>query len=131
MPYSNLKDIALLLLRLVFGGLMLINHGWGKMMQLFTGDTLQFPDPLGIGNTISLALASFSEVLCAFLLIIGLFTRLASLPLIITMIVAVFVIHIDDPFSHWEMGLLYLTSYIAIGLSGPGWYSIDERFRKL
>jgi putative oxidoreductase len=130
MPDSTFKDIGLLILRLVFGGLMLFNHGWGKMMKLFTGDPNQFADPIGLGAPISLALASFAEVICAFLLVIGLLTRWAALPLIITMIVAVFVVHIGDGLRDMEMGLLYLAAYCTIGLAGPGWYSIDERFRK-
>lgn len=130
MPDFRYTDISLLLLRLVFGGFMLINHGWGKMIKLFTGDPTKFADPIGLGAPISLGLTTFAEVLCAFLLVIGLFTRWAAIPLIITMFVAVFVVHIDDPLSKMEMGLMYLTAYMVLAISGPGWYSLDARIRK-
>ena len=129
MPHNKNIDIALLLLRITFGGLMLINHGWGKMLKLFGDDPIKFADPFGIGAPASLGLTVFAEVLCAVLLVIGLFTRWAAIPLIITMLVAIFIIHIDDPFAKMEKAILFLTAYLAIGFAGSGWYSIDAQIR--
>ena len=129
MPHSKNIDIALLMLRVVFGGLMLVNHGWGKMMKLFTGEPTKFADPFGLGAPFTLGLTTFAEVLCAAFVVIGLFTRWAVIPLIFTMLVAIFVIHSDDPFKKIEMAIMYLAAYSAIGLTGPGWYSVDEQFR--
>ena len=123
-------SIALLLLRLTFGGLMLFSHGWGKMMKFFGEDPIRFANPLGIGEVPTLALAVFAEVICAILIIIGFKTRMATIPLIITMLVAVFVIHISDPFSKMEKGILYLVPYIAILLAGPGKFSVDAAIGK-
>ena len=130
MAIKNSVDIALLLLRLAFGGLMLYGHGWGKMLRLFGGEEIRFADPFGLGPVASLALAVFAEVLCAFLIMIGLFTRWAVIPLIITMLVAFLVVHIDDPFNKMEKSLLYLIPYVAIWFAGPGKYSIDQMFLK-
>ncbi len=119
-------DIAALLLRAVFGGLMVINHGYGKVVKLLSGEPIQFPNVMGMGPVGSLALASFAEFICAILLFVGLRTRLATLPLIITMAVAAFYIHWPDPLKKKELALLYLTAYVAIYLIGPGWYSLDR-----
>lgn len=119
------KDIALLVLRITFGGLMLANHGWGKMMKLFTGDPTKFPDPIGLGAPVSLGLTVFAEALCAALLVVGLFTRWASIPLVITMLVAALIVHGGDPFADKEMALIYLAAYVAIGLMGAGSFSLD------
>ncbi len=123
------RDLALLFLRLVFGLEMLVQHGWRKAEKLFTGDPSSFPDPLGVGSEISLGLTVLAEVVCAFLVAIGLFTRWASLLLIITMAVAVFVVHYGDPWSDREMGMLYLAAFMAIGVIGPGRYSLDDQWR--
>jgi len=126
MIHSKSIDIALLALRVTFGGLMLINHGWGKLLRLFD-DPTKFGDPIGLGAPVSLGLTTFAEFLCSALIVIGLFTRLAVVPLVVTMLVAIFVVHIDDPFSKIEKALMYLVAFGAIGLAGPGWYSVDAQ----
>ncbi len=124
---SNLS-IALLILRVGAGALMLA-HGIPKLQMLFSGD-IQFPGVMGLSPTISLALAVFSEVICSALILIGFKTRLASIPLIITMLIAVFMIHAADPFARQELGLLYLLLYIPLFLLGSGKYSLDAVMQK-
>lgn len=123
---GRLSDVSLLLLRLAFGGLMLLNHGIGKWQSLMAGGEIKFPSVLGLGNEFSLGLAVFAEVVCAFLVVIGLFTRLAVVPLIVTMLVAIFVIHIDDPLKKMEMAILYLIPYLVLFWNGSGKYSVDN-----
>ena len=118
------KGIALLILRIVFGGLMLYGHGWGKLTG-FAEKAPVFRDPIGIGSTPSMILAMWAEVFCALLLVVGLATRLAAIPLMITMLVAAFLVHLHDPFPKFELPLLYLAGYAALLLMGPGRYSLD------
>jgi len=120
-----LTGFGVLLLRLLFGFGMAFGHGWGKLMS-FSDKMDSFPDPLGIGSAASLAGAVFAEVVCGILVGLGLFTRLALVPLIFTMAIAVFVVHGNDPFSGKEMALLYLVPYVVLFLTGPGKYSIDH-----
>ncbi|HRW76244.1 MAG: DoxX family protein [Lewinellaceae bacterium] len=128
-PGNRTTDWMLLGLRLAFGCQMLAFHGWGKATKLLTGDPTAFADPFGWGPVPSLVLTVFAEGLCALLLILGLFTRWAAVPLIITMLVAVFIIHQGDPWGDRELGLLYLAGYLAIAVFGPGRYSLDEQWR--
>jgi putative oxidoreductase len=124
-----LSDLGLLTLRLSFGLMMLFGHGLvkaGKFSVLAT----QFPDPLGIGHLPSLFLAVFAEVGCSILLILGLGTRFAALNLVITMLVAVVLVHGGDPFDKKEMALLYLFPYITLLLSGAGRFSVDRLIGK-
>lgn len=121
-------DLSLLLVRLAAGGFM-FTHGFGKLQKLINGN-FEFGDPIGLGPEISLGLTVFAEILCAFLVLVGLFTRLAVIPLIITMLVAVFIVHADHDFGKKELGLFYLINYLVIFLSGAGKYSLDKLILK-
>lgn len=123
--YSKNIDLSLLTLRIA-GGALMLTHGIGKMESLFGSDPIQFPDPIGLGATTSLALAVFAEVLCALFLIIGFATRFSAFNLLITMLVAVFAIHIADPFAKQELPLLYASIYLVVLITGAGKYSIDS-----
>ena len=128
-PWStNANDIASLLLRLSLG-LLMLSHGIPKMMKLLNGN-MEFGDPLGIGSPASLFLAVFAEVICSILIIIGFSTRLALIPLITTMVVAAFIVHINDPLGTKELALIYLFGYFVLFLLGSGKYSVDSRLKK-
>jgi len=124
-PDANTRDLGLLLLRIVVGLLMLTQHGWGKLFSYGErADT--WADPIGLGGPTSLALAIFAEVVCAALIVIGLGTRFAAIPLAITMVVAAGIVHWDDPFSKKEFALLFLVPFLTLALTGAGRYSIDD-----
>ncbi len=123
MNHNTSLSLGLLVLRLGFGGLML-THGIPKLMNYSTLAS-QFPDPIGMGSQISLLLAIGAEVGCSLLLILGLFTRLATLPLIITMLVAALIVHGADPFAKKEAALTFLISYVTLLMTGPGRYALD------
>ena len=118
-----------LLLRIVFGGFMLAAHGVGKIDKLFQSN-MHFADPLGIGEYPSLILVLFAEVLCTALIVMGLFTKWATVPLIITMLVAVLIVHKGDAVFTRELPILYLAAFSAIGILGSGKYSLDFVLRK-
>lgn len=121
-------SFSLLLLRLSLGGLM-IPHGVQKMMN-FAAKSSSFSDPFGIGHPTSMALVIFAELFCAVFIVMGLMTRLASIPLIIAMAVAVFKAHNGDIFKEGEHAMLYLMGYLAILFAGPGKYSMDRLIGK-
>lgn len=122
--YVQRINWALLILR-VMAGAFLLTHGWGKLMNLLGPGPVQFADPIGIGMWLSLALTVFAEFFCAILVILGLGTRLAAIPLIINFAVAGFIVHSHDLFQVKEMALLYLGMFIIIGITGAGKYSVD------
>ncbi len=126
-PGSYPKNISLvlLLLRFTTGGFML-GHGWGKLLTLVGEDPIQFADPIGIGVPASLALTVFAEVFCSVLLILGLATRLAAIPLLITMLVAAFIVHANDGFGKQELPFLFGMVYFSIAIAGAGKFSLDN-----
>ena len=126
MSVSKNYQTGLLVLRVGMSALMLF-HGIPKLMNLFQGD-MSFGDPLGIGSTLSFILTVLAEAICPILIILGLRTRLAAIPVIITMAVAAFIVHGNDPFSNMEKALLYLVGFTAIALMGGGKYTIKQLF---
>lgn len=123
--YTTKLSMALLLLRVVAGTFML-THGTGKFLKLFSGDPVMFADPFGLGATASLALVVFSEVFCSIFLILGIATRMAAVPLMITMLVAAFIAHAADGFGKQELPLLYAAIYMVLAMCGAGIFSLDK-----
>ncbi len=138
-------SIGLLILRLGVGG-YLLTHGWGKVQMLFKGQFEQFTDPFGVSNALALVLATGAEFLCSLLVILGLGTRFAAVPVVITMAVAAFMVHGGDPWTAGaayelftkgeskfpvsrEPALLFLVPFLALVFTGAGRFSIDAMIR--
>ncbi len=122
-------NLGLLILRLFAGLTMLISHGWPKLSN-FSAMSTKFPDVIGLGSQVSLSLAVFSEVFCSIALVIGLLTRWVSIPLLITMAVAFFIVHGNDPFNSKELAFMYMGVYATLICTGSGDFSIDRFIKK-
>ncbi|WP_027076217.1 DoxX family protein [Maribacter antarcticus] len=125
MTTSPLTAIGLAFFRISMSAMML-THGLPKFQKLISGD-FEFADPIGMGTAPSLFLTVIGEFICPILIIIGYKTRLASIPTVITMLVAAFIVHAADAFESKEKSLLYLVGFATIVLLGPGKYSIDRK----
>jgi len=119
---------AMLALRLAVGILMLL-HGYDKLMHFAKYQNV-FMDFMGIGKTLSLALVVFAEFFCSLFLILGLFTRLATVPLIVVTCVIFFKVDHGHLTGDNENILMFLCSYIVLLLVGPGRVSIDSMMGK-
>lgn len=119
-------DWGLLVLRLGVASLMAFGHGWGKLSTF--GERMDtFADPLGVGTALSLTLVVFAEFFCSVFIGLGIFTRLAAIPLATTMAVAVLIIHAEDPWGRKELAMIYLLVYITLMFTGPGRISLDKK----
>ena len=121
-------NAAMLLLRLGLGILMM-KHGYDKLIG-FTDLEPKFMNFMGMGSTMSLALLVFAEFFCSLFLILGLFTRLAAIPLIIATCVMVFKAHNGEVFGDAETAAIYLTGYLVLLFVGPGRVSVDSMIGK-
>ncbi|HKJ49551.1 MAG TPA: DoxX family protein [Christiangramia sp.] len=117
-------DVGLLIFRISISILML-THGWPKLLKFFGSEEISFADPIGLGETLTFTLAVFSEFFCAAFIILGFITRFAALPLITTMFVAAVIVHKADGFGDQELPLLYMFGFILLAFTGPGKYSVD------
>ena len=116
-------NAAMLVLRLAMGMLMM-SHGYDKLVH-FSEKKAVFYDFLSLGSTTSLMLCIFAEFFCALFVVIGLFTRLVAVPLMIVMSIAVFSVHKMDFFDTGEKASLYLIGFLVLLLCGPGRASVD------
>jgi len=122
-------NFSMLLLRIFFGVLILTKYGYSKIVKFEELHT-RFYSLFGIGSTLSLILVIFAEVICSAFIVLGLFTRLAAIPLIITMLVVIFGADAGKPFTESELAILYLGAFITFLLCGPGKISVDGLINK-
>ncbi len=92
-------------------------------------DAFPFPfNLLPVG--LSWFIATWSELLGAVALVLGLATRFFSLSLIIVTIVAWVAVHADNGYNvcdnGWKLPLFYLVMFIPLLLGGPGKLSLDH-----
>lgn len=125
-PISTTGASAWLLVTRIAVGAAMLTHGWTKLKMLIDGGGAQFPDPIGIGAMPSLMLAVFAEALCSAMLILGVATRWAAIPLAFTMAVAFFVVHGGDPFAKKELACIYFLVYGCLIVFGGGRFSVDH-----
>lgn len=118
------RSTGLLILRLT-AGILMATHGAGKMKMIFAGNFDSFADPIGLGPHVSLIGAALSEFVFALLVAAGAFTRIAALPVIFTMTIALAVSHGFRAHEDGEKAAVYLGMYLCIFFTGPGAFSVD------
>jgi putative oxidoreductase len=117
-------NIAIFFLRGSLAVLICLSHGVPKIAN-FSAWKSQFYDPFHIGGGASLILSIFAEVFAAMFLLLGLFTRLAALVLVVDMIFASFIYHYGHPIEQYEDSVIFLIGFLVILLVGPGKLSVD------
>lgn len=122
---EHLRDIGLLVWRTGFAFALFWEHGLPKW-QNFNELATDWLDPLGIGPTATLLLAMFAEILCTFLVFVGLATRLAAAAIVINFAVVVFLIKLGEPFGERELAILYLVGSLGVMFAGAGRISLDS-----
>ena len=120
------RDIGLLFLR-VSGGLFLLwVHGLPKLLD-FTAQLQLIEDPFHLGSHLTLILAIFAEVLCPLLIVAGLLARLACVPILFVLLVALLVVHPQWSVAEGQFGWLLLIVFTTVLIAGPGRLAISVR----
>lgn len=132
--YRTWNDWAPLPLRLILGGAFMA-HGISKF-QGGIENTAGFFGSLGIPAPGLMAWAvALLETVGGLMLIVGAFTAIVSVLLILNMLVAMFTVHWDAGFFFTnqppgiEVNLLFIAGLLALVLGGPGAYSVDRTMR--
>lgn len=121
---SKSVSFGLLILRIGISISMVILRGYPRFIN-FSEISTEFADPIGLGSVTSLALVVFAEFFCSLFLIFGLFTRWSCIPLIITMMVATFIVNGSKGFIFQERSFIYLIAYVSLLINGGGYFSLD------
>lgn len=123
-------DAGLLILRMWFGGVLAVCHGWVKLVDL--AGFIEKVGELGVPlPAFSATFATVAEFFGGLLIVVGLSTRAAGLSIFLTLLVAAFWVHRGDAFMKQEFALAYAMVGLALAVTGPGRYSIDAQCRKV
>src|SRR5579885_1470105 len=125
---SKLQWLPPLLARIAVGSVF-AHTGWGKLHNL--EKVIAFFRELGIPHPeLQAPFVATNELVCGSLIFLGLFTRIASIPVSITMIVALLTaiapkLHgLTDLFGADEF--LFLMIFVWLAIQGPGPVSLDQ-----
>jgi len=129
---ENLKDIPLLFMRLIlaygfYGPAMM---KWGNISGIAEWfGSMGIPMP-----TLNAYMSAITEISGVVLLTLGLATRFISIPLIITMIVAIVTVHLKNGFeagdNGFEIPLYYILMLLVLVTNGAGKFSLDYLISK-
>lgn len=115
--------LGLLFLRVTAALLLLQIHGLPKLLN-WSVELQRIEDPFGLGPTLTLAMAVFAEVVCPLLLILGVFARLACLPVLAVLGVALVVVHPEWTLEQAQFAWLFTVLFAGLAITGPGAWAI-------
>ncbi|MBS4085978.1 DoxX family protein [Pseudomonas rustica] len=120
------RDVGLLFLR-VSGGLFLLwVHGLPKLLD-FSAQLQLIEDPFHLGSHLTLMLAIFAEVVCPLLIVAGVLARLACVPILFVLLVALLVVHPQWSVAEGQFGWLLLILFATVFIAGPGRLALNVR----
>lgn len=125
-PFNT--DFGIFLLRLVLGGLFTW-HGLDALMHYNLYLSMS-KSTIGLPASLEFNLVVFSHFIGGILIVLGLFTRLAVIPIFITMTVAFTIAHKGQPFFQKELPFVYGLLCIVVFVLGGGAYSADNLLQK-
>jgi putative oxidoreductase len=110
-------------------GLLFVSTGWGKVHDI--PKVTSFFQSLGIpAPTFNAVLVGYSELICGSLLVVGLVARFATVPLIVSMIVAISTAKRGDLHGVFDLvgfdEFTYLCVLVMIAVIGPGTVALDR-----
>ena len=121
--------LALFILRVGAGSLMMISIGYDKL-QNYASKSAGFKPFFGLSGKTEFTMLVFAEFFCACLVLLGLFTRLACIPLVIAMTVALVKAHKSQVFGEGEHATLFIIGFLTVLILGPGKISVDGAIGK-
>lgn len=126
--FNSNNNNGLLALRVLAAMALLKAHGIPKLMN-FQYTLHHIPDPLGFGSTFSAYFAIFTNVICAIMVALGLFTRAAALFILSLTLSGLLLVHFNDSSKVQDVPLIYSITFGLIVYMGAGKYSLDYKLK--
>ena len=121
---SSFNNAAILVFRILLAVELFRVHGM-KKFRIENGQKEHVPNPLHLPEKLNGLVATFSDTVVPFFIILGLGTRLAVLPTIGVTAVGYFVVHRKDSLEVRDVPFMYTLSLLLILALGAGTYSLD------
>lgn len=121
---NSFNNIALLVFRVLLAIELFRVHGM-KKFRVENGKKEHVPNPLHLPEKLNGLVATFSDTVVPFFIILGLGTRLAVLPTIGVTAVGYFVVHRKDSLEVRDVPYMYTLSLLLLLALGAGTYSLD------
>lgn len=121
---NSFYNAALLIFRVLLAVELFRVHGM-KKFRVENGQREHVPNPLHLPEKLNGLVATFSDTVVPFLIILGIGTRLAVLPTIGVTAVGYFVVHRKDSLEVRDVPYMYTLSLLLILALGAGKYSLD------
>ncbi|MBF4515531.1 DoxX family protein [Flavobacterium sp. ANB] len=122
---SDINNIALLVFRILVAVELFRVHGM-KKFRIENGEREHVPNPLHLPEKLNGLVATFSDTVVPFFLILGLGTRLFILPTIGVTAVGYFIVHRKDSLEVRDVPYIYTVTLLFLLALGAGTYSIDH-----
>ncbi|MRX67603.1 putative oxidoreductase [Flavobacterium resistens] len=122
---NSFNNAALLVFRVLLAIELFRVHGM-KKFRIENGQKEHVPNPLHLPEKLNGLVATFSDTIIPFFIILGLGTRLAVLPTIGVTAVGYFVVHKNDSLEVRDVPYMYTLSLLLLLALGAGTYSLDN-----
>ncbi|SDT31248.1 putative oxidoreductase [Pseudomonas asplenii] len=121
------QALGLLFMRVSAAVFLLWVHGLPKLLHYST-ELQNIEDPFHLGANLTLMLAIFAEVFCPLLIIVGVLVRLACLPILSVLLVALVFVHPEWTIAEGQFAWLLLILFTSLFIAGPGRLALNDRF---
>ncbi|MNE38235.1 hypothetical protein D3C80_1321280 [compost metagenome] len=122
-------DSGMLLFRIVVSIQLIIVHGL-KKVGIGTDFRESVPNPLDFPCWFMESFVIASNLVFPLFVIVGYYTRLATIPILLVTLSGYFIVHWNEPLLISDVPFMYSLSFLLIAFCGPGKYSFDNFLRK-
>jgi len=117
---------GIFIFRLLVSGELIIVHGL-KKIGVGIAQAEVVPNPFGLPEIVNQIFATGANLVCPLFIIVGLFTRLATLPILAVTLTGYFVVHGNDSLIERDIPFMFSVAFLFILAVGPGSYSLDDK----